>query len=30
MLYDGWGESHYQALNRLAIKLRQLRGSVSG
>jgi hypothetical protein len=30
MLYDGWGESHYQALNQLAIKLAKLRGSVTG
>jgi hypothetical protein len=30
VLYDGWGGSHYQALNNLAIKLAKLRGSVSG
>jgi hypothetical protein len=30
LLYDGWGESHYQALNNLAIKLAKLRGSVTG
>jgi len=26
MLYDGWGQYHYQALMNLAIKLRELRG----
>ena len=30
ILYDGWGEFHYQALTNLAIKLRELRGSASG
>jgi hypothetical protein len=30
VLYDAWGEFHYQALNNLAVKLRELRGPVSG
>jgi hypothetical protein len=29
-MYDAWGEFHYQALNNLAIRLRELRGPVSG
>jgi hypothetical protein len=30
VMYDGWGEFHYLALNNLAIRLRELRGPVSG
>lgn len=30
ILYDAWGDFHYQALNNLAIKLRELRGPVTG
>jgi hypothetical protein len=30
VLYDAWGEFHYQALNNLAVKLRALRGAPAG
>ena len=30
LLYDGWGQHHYQALMKLAVKLRELPGPASG
>jgi hypothetical protein len=30
VLYDGWGQYHYQALMNLAYKLRELRGPTTG
>ena len=30
VLYDAWGQFHYQALNNLAIRLREIRGPVTG